>query len=109
MTACRVQRDSSLRHRTNMKSPIKTPEWKNSVWTRFFIEEAMIGGSGDSNADGYVTLREAFNYGAERAPALTQNQRKGSQHPVLHGGSEVFWFEPPPEPATSNCYFWPIC
>jgi len=84
------------------------PDWKNSVWTHLFIEKGMIESSGDSNGDGYVTLNEAFNFGAEHAAETTKGQRKGPQHPVIHGGSEVAWFEPPP-PAENNCYYWPIC
>jgi hypothetical protein len=82
-------------------------EWKNSVWTHLFVEKGMIEGGADVNSDGYITLREAFNYGAERAPAITQDQRKGPQHPIARGGSEVFWFEPPPE--QTHCQIWPVC
>lgn len=83
------------------------PEWKNSVWTHLFVEQGFMNRNADSNEDGYVTLREAFNYGAEHAPAVTKDQRKGPQHPVIQGGSEVYWFEPPA--AETNCYYWPIC
>lgn len=82
------------------------PDWKNSVWIHLLVEQGFMNQKADSNEDGYVTLREAFSYGAEHAPAVTKNQRKGPQNPIMRGGSDVYWFEPPPQ---RHCGLWPIC
>ena len=76
------------------------PDWKNSVFTGLMIEQAVLDSRGDKNGDGRVSVSEAFNFAAERAPQITRNQKYGPQHPVISGGDGSEWFfeAPPPPP-----------
>jgi hypothetical protein len=72
------------------------------------IDRAMLAGQGDVNADGEVTIQEAFGFAEREAPAYTASQSNGPQHPVLRGGDGTAWFldeppPPPPEPKPKNC------
>lgn len=76
------------------------PDWKNSVFTGLMIEQAVLNNQGDKNGDGRVSVTEAFNFAAERAPQITKRQKYGPQHPVITGGDGAEWFfeAPPPPP-----------
>lgn len=90
---------SSLEH----EKSYERPDWKRSVYTGLFANEAMINGKGDANGDGDVSIQEAFKFAERSAPVMTSNQRKGVQHPYLAGGDDTEWFlkprPPPPAPA----------
>ncbi len=63
------------------------PETGLSVWTGIFIRDALRGRAGDADADGVVTVEEAFAYAAPRATQFTQSQRPyGPQTPYAVGG-----------------------
>ena len=76
------------------------PDWKNSVFTGLMIDQGVLDGAADANGDGRVSVTEAFNYAARRAPEITKGQKHGPQHPVIAGGDGSEWFfeAPPPPP-----------
>jgi hypothetical protein len=89
--------------RANEKS-YEIPDRAQSVFTLLQIEQAMINGMGDANRDGRVSVQEAFEYAAARAPLITAGQKQGPQHPVMAGwdGTPLFLDEvaaPPAPPA----------
>ena len=77
--------------RANEKS-YEIPDMRQSVFTLLLIEQAMLNRQGDANGDGRVSVQEAFQYAATRAPQFTANQRQGAQHPVMAGwdGTPLF-------------------
>ena len=77
--------------RANEKS-YEIPDMRQSVFTLLEIEKAMINGEGDANRDGRVSVQEAFEFAAARAPQITAGQRQGAQHPVMAGwdGTPLF-------------------
>jgi hypothetical protein len=82
------------------------PDWNNSIFTGIEIDQAFLQGLGDSDGNGKVSIQEAFALAAERAPQMTQRQRRGAQHPVGAGGDGSQWFldgpPPPPPPPPSS-------
>ncbi len=76
------------------------PSWRTSVWTGFLVQRALLGGQGDSNGDGHVTLREAIGWAGEQAAQYTTGQQPyGPQHAYSAGGEETNFFEPQAAPA----------
>lgn len=77
--------------RANEKS-YEIPDMRQSVFTLLEIEKAMLNGEGDANRDGKVSVQEAFEYAAARAPQFTAGQKQGAQHPVMAGwdGTPLF-------------------
>ncbi|HEV2758843.1 MAG TPA: caspase family protein [Acidimicrobiales bacterium] len=77
--------------RANEKS-YEIPDMRQSVFTLLQVEQAMIKGAGDANRDGKVSVQEAFDYAAVRAPQITAGQKQGAQHPVMAGwdGTPLF-------------------
>jgi hypothetical protein len=77
--------------RANEKS-YEIPDMRQSVFTLMQVEQAMLGGLGDANKDGKVSVQEAFAYAAARAPQFTAGQKQGPQHPVIAGwdGTPLF-------------------
>lgn len=59
------------------------PAWGNSVWGWFLIEQAMVGGLADADADGRVTVEEAFSWARPRASTTTSQQSDGPQDAVI--------------------------
>ena len=96
---------SSPRHLVTMSSQANEKSYempkgvRNSVFTYFLIDQAVLAGDADGNGDGRVSLQEAFAYASSHAPAMTEDQRHGPQHPQLAGGDGSEWFlDPPPPP-----------
>lgn len=89
------------------------PGWATSVWTGLLVREGILEGKGDANGDGHVTLAEAYNYAAERAPQLTHRNPTGPQHAYSAGGNLHDWFTPPPPPpqvaTRASCILLIIC
>lgn len=85
----------------------ESPEWNNSVFVGMQVDQAFLQGMGDHDGNGKVSIQEAFAFAAERAPQMTQRQRRGPQHPVGAGGDGSEWFldgpaPPPPPPPPSS-------
>lgn len=91
------------------------PGWRTSIWNGLLVRDGLLGGQGDTNGDGHVTLAEAFSYGAEQAPRLTARQSTGAQNPYTAGGNLHEWFAPTASTptvtpaATKNCILNLIC
>ncbi len=74
------------------------PDWKMSVYNGLMVDQALLGGQGDVDGNGVVSIQEAFNHAASIAPEMTATQRFGPQHPYIAGGDGTEWFlSPPPE------------
>ena len=81
----------------------ENPDWKQSIWTGLTVDQGILQGSADANRNGIVSIGEAVRYGADQAPAMTQGQAHGPQHPVIAGGNDSgSWTlgraAPPPPP-----------
>lgn len=74
-------------------------ETKKSIFTDLMVEDALLGGAGDADRNGKVSLQEAFAYAAAGAPALSAGGEYGPQHPVMSGGDSAQWFLNAPAPA----------
>jgi hypothetical protein len=74
-------------------------ETRKSIFTALMVEDALLGGSGDADRNGKVSLQEAFAHAAAGAPALSAAGEYGPQHPVLIGGDGGQWFLSTPSPA----------
>ncbi len=59
------------------------PDWGNSVWGYSMIEEALSAGRGDIDADGRVSVEEAWAWAREFAAETTRTQRFGPQDAVI--------------------------
>jgi outer membrane protein assembly factor BamB len=67
------------------------PKWQHGALTKVLIE-ALNTKKADSNADGYTTLNELFDYTKKKLPILTQTKR--IQNPLLlHKGDDFVVFE----------------
>ena len=90
----------------------ENPDWHESVWTAYSVDQGILQGQADSNGDHRVTVWEAVNWAAPRAVEFTRNGAHGSQHPDIAGGdtwrgSDLAEFArrpppPPPPPPASN-------
>ncbi len=84
------------------------PNWHESVWTGYSVDQGMLQGQADGNGDHVVTVQEAVNWAAPRAANDTQGQDHGSQHPDIAGGQDAGPFDlaamaaPPPPPPSNN-------
>ncbi len=83
------------------------PNWRQSIWTGLSVDHGILQGQADANRNGVVTIGEAVRFGENRAPAMTQGQSHGPQHPVISGaGGGEGWLlgrpAPPPPPPPSN-------
>jgi hypothetical protein len=92
--------------RANEKS-YEIPDRAQSVFTLLLVEKAMLNGEGDANRDGRVSVQEAFEFAAARAPQFTAGQKQGAQHPVVAGwdGTPLFLdavAAPPAPPAPAK-------
>jgi len=68
-----------------------------SVFVELLVDQALLGGAGDADGNGAVSLQEAFAHAAARAPVATANQTPyGPQDPVMAGGDGTEWFLQPP-------------
>ncbi|MDQ4088810.1 MAG: hypothetical protein M3163_00655, partial [Actinomycetota bacterium] len=63
-------------------------ETRKSIFTALMVEDALLGGAGDADRNGKVSLQEAFAYAAALAPTLSAAGEYGPQHPVLIGGAD---------------------
>ena len=81
------------------------PNWRQSIWTGLSVDRGILQGAADANRNGVVTVQEAVRYGEQQAPAMTQGQSHGPQHPVIAGGDGDWPLgrpAPPPPPPGSN-------
>jgi hypothetical protein len=78
------------------------PDWKLSVYNGLMVDQALLGGQGDVDGNGVVSIQEAFNHAARIAPEMTAGQRFGPQHPYIAGGDGTEWFLSPPAPPPSS-------
>ncbi|MEO7836579.1 MAG: caspase family protein [Acidimicrobiales bacterium] len=74
------------------------PDWRRSVFTGLLVDQGLLGGQGDSDRSGMVSIQEAFRHAARLAPEITARQRLGPQHPYIAGGDGAEWFLRPPAP-----------
>lgn len=63
-------------------------ETGKSVFTKLMVEDALVGGAGDADRNGKVSLQEAFAYAAAAAPGQSAGGDYGPQHPVMMGGDD---------------------
>ncbi|MEY2477496.1 MAG: hypothetical protein QOG87_2811 [Actinomycetota bacterium] len=98
----------SAASRVNEKG-YEEPNWRQSIWTGLSVDQGMLQGAADANRNGVVTVQEAVRFGESRAPAMTQGQSHGPQHPVITGGDADGWLlgrpappPPPPPPSGGN-------
>lgn len=63
-------------------------ETGHSVLTGLMVNDALLGGAGDADGNGRVSLQEAFAYAAARAPGQSEGGEYGPQHPVMMGGDD---------------------
>jgi hypothetical protein len=68
------------------------PDWRNSIFTGTEVDQGILQRMGDVDANGKVSIQEAFAFAADQAPKLTARQRRGAQHPVGAGGDGSEWF-----------------
>lgn len=81
-TAASQEREKAYDHRG----------WKNSVFTHFLADQAILQGKGNRDGDKRVSIQEAFDLAAREAPHYTRYQSKGPQHPYIAGGDGSQWF-----------------
>jgi len=67
-------------------------ETGHSILTGLMVKDALLGGAGDADGNGRVSLQEAFAYAAAHAPAQSEGGEYGPQHPVMMGGDGGQWF-----------------
>ncbi len=63
-------------------------ETGHSILTGLMVKDALLGGAGDADGDGRVSLQEAFAYAAAEAPGQSEGGEYGPQHPVMMGGDD---------------------
>ncbi|MDQ4070134.1 MAG: caspase family protein [Actinomycetota bacterium] len=74
-------------------------ETGKSILTGLMVEEALLGGAGDADRNGKVSIQEAFAYAAAAAPGLSAAGEYGPQHPVMMGGDDGGqWYLSAPAP-----------
>lgn len=61
----------------------ENPDWKNSVWGYYQIDQGLLRRKADGNNDGLIPVEEAFRFAAPHATYATSGQSKGRQDPVL--------------------------
>ncbi|HEX2063341.1 MAG TPA: caspase family protein [Acidimicrobiales bacterium] len=71
----------------------------HSVFGGLMVRDALLGGHGDADGNGAVSLQEAFNHALELAPRQTVDSSNGPQTPQIAGGDGNEWFLQPPAPA----------
>ena len=71
------------------ETSLELDDLRHGIFTHYFVE--ALRGAGDTNADGRVSIREAYDYVAERV-ARHSKQAGGNQHPVWKGqiSGEIF-------------------
>ena len=82
----------TMSSRANEKSYEMPPDYRNSVFSYYLVDQAMNQQLADTNLDRRVSIQEAFRYTADRATPATEGQRYGPQHPVIAGGDGTEWF-----------------
>ena len=67
-------------------------ETGHSILTGLMVKDALLGGAGDADGNGRVSLQEAFAYAALHARAQSEGGEYGPQTPVMMGGDGGQWF-----------------
>lgn len=76
---------------TANQAAFEDSQWQHGAFTKVLIE-ALSTKKADTNADGYTTLNELFDYTKKKLPILTQTKR--TQNPLLlHKGDDFVVFE----------------
>lgn len=71
--------------------------WKESYWAGLVWDRGFAQGLADDQGRAYrATIGEMTAYGVKQAPPMTARGEKGSQHPVVAGGSPTWTLSAPP-------------
>jgi hypothetical protein len=79
----------------------ENPSVGYTVWGQYLVAEALIGGAGDTDGDGDITVEEAVNHAVPRAAQRTAGERHGSQNGAVIDrvdGAFSLRIPPPPPP-----------
>jgi len=87
------------------------PTWRTSVWTGFLVQRALLGGQGDADGDGNVTLSEAIPWATAQAAQYTAGQSHGPQNAYRAGGEETAFFgqQAAAAPRPRTCFLFLFC
>lgn len=59
------------------QTSLESSTWKNGQFTYYFVDQGMLAGKADANADGLVTCEEAFDYAkakcSRQTPTISDN------------------------------------
>ena len=70
----------------------------HSVFAGLMVRDALLGGHGDADGNGAVSVQEAFDHALTLAPQQTVDSSNGPQTPQIAGGDGSQWFLQPPAP-----------
>jgi hypothetical protein len=72
-------------------------DWKQSYWTGLVWDRGFLDGMADPQGRAHrASIGEMTAYGKAQAPPMTASGEKGSQHPVVLGGSGTWRLSAPP-------------
>jgi hypothetical protein len=75
----------------------ENPQWRESYWTGLVWDRGFMQGlADDRGVAARATIGEMTAYGKKQAPRMTASGEKGSQHPVVAGGSPSWSLYAPP-------------
>ena len=75
----------------------ENPKWKQSYWAGLVWARGYLDGLADAQGRAHhATIGEITAYGQRQAPPMTASGEKGSQHPVVLGGSGTWRLSAPP-------------
>jgi hypothetical protein len=75
----------------------ENPDWRQSIWTGLVWDRGFMKGLADDRGVARrATIGEMTAYGKRQAPPMTASGEKGSQHPVVVGGSGRWTLYAPP-------------
>ena len=92
MSRLRPPSEVTAASQSNEKGYELPAELRNSVFVNLLVEKGLIKKQADFDHDGRVSIQEAFQLAADRAPGLTASESNGPQHPYLAGGDGTAWF-----------------
>jgi hypothetical protein len=72
-------------------------DWKQSYWTGLVWDRGFLDGMADPQGRAHhASIGQMTAYGKAQAPPMTASGEKGSQHPVVAGGSGTWRLSAPP-------------
>ena len=75
----------------------ENPKWKESYWAGLVWDRGFNDGLADPQGLAHhATIGQMTAYGKAQAPPMTASGEKGSQHPVVLGGSPTWRLSAPP-------------